>query len=196
MDDTTKTLIEYASLGDPAWTRDDMLGIIAELAAALEAAHAEMHARELHHFETEKLLVEAGIDPDAAQRAPEGEAAHAEPDDDDRESLMRVLNQPEHAPMSDHDPRDGSCRSCPWPVYTLAPEDIAHAILAAGFSRGGTPATVEQVADVREVAEQIVERTKDQIATHSLDCHAYHLPCFAHFVLNRISTESRTGDDR
>ncbi len=26
---------------------------------------AEMHQRELHHFETEKLLTEAGIDPDA-----------------------------------------------------------------------------------------------------------------------------------
>lgn len=36
----------------------------------LEATIKEMHARELHHFETEKLLTEAGIDPDTEHTAP------------------------------------------------------------------------------------------------------------------------------
>lgn len=34
------------------------------LIAEHEATVREMHARELHHFETEKLLTEQGIDPD------------------------------------------------------------------------------------------------------------------------------------
>ena len=48
--------------------------------------------------------------------------------------------------------------------------------------------------EVKRVAERILERTKDQIGTHSMDCHEYHLECFAHFVLSRISPESRTGE--
>jgi hypothetical protein len=47
-----------------------------------------------------------------------------------REDVLDRLRAPEHAPMYDHDERDGSCRSCPWPLYMLAPEDIADAILA------------------------------------------------------------------
>lgn len=47
-----------------------------------------------------------------------------------RESVIDRLRAAEHAPMYDHDERDGSCRSCPWPLHMLAPEDIADAILA------------------------------------------------------------------
>lgn len=49
---------------------------------------------------------------------------------DVREALVALLNHPDHAPMSTHDPRDGSCRSCPWPLHEMPPEDIAGAILA------------------------------------------------------------------
>lgn len=47
-----------------------------------------------------------------------------------REEVIDRLRAAEHAPMYDHDERDGSCRSCPWPLHMLAPEDIADAILA------------------------------------------------------------------
>jgi hypothetical protein len=47
-----------------------------------------------------------------------------------RENVIDRLRAAEHAPMYDHDERDGSCRSCPWPLHMLAPEDIADAILA------------------------------------------------------------------
>ena len=49
---------------------------------------------------------------------------------DPREALVALLNHPDHAPMSTHDPRDGSCQSCPWPLHEMPPEDIADAILA------------------------------------------------------------------
>lgn len=38
--------------------------ILAALVVEHETLTTEMHQRELHHFETEKLLTEAGIDPD------------------------------------------------------------------------------------------------------------------------------------
>ena len=40
--------------------------------------------------------------------------------------------------------------------------------------------------EVKQVAERILERTKDQIGTHSTDCHEYHLECFAAFVLRNL----------
>ena len=109
----------------------------------------------------------------AARQAPEG---------DDREMLSDFLFT-----VYDHGTLPNALREA---------DAILDFLQSRGFSRRGTPATVEHIADVREVAEQIVERTKDQIATHSLDCHAYHLPCFAHFVLNRISTESHTKEPK
>ena len=39
---------------------------------------------------------------------------------------------------------------------------------------------------VKQVAERILERTKDQIGTHSTNCHEYHLECFAVFVLRHL----------
>jgi len=48
---------------------DSVAETILKLVKALEFANAEMHARELHHFETEKLLTEAGIDPDTTRPA-------------------------------------------------------------------------------------------------------------------------------
>lgn len=38
---------------------------------------------------------------------------------------------------------------------------------------------------VELVARMIVARTSGQIGTHYADCHLYHLPCFAVFVLNQ-----------
>lgn len=55
-----------------------------------------------------------------------GESPMADP----REALVALLGRPDHAPMSTHDPRDGSCQSCPWPLHEMPPEDIADAILA------------------------------------------------------------------
>ena len=39
---------------------------------------------------------------------------------------------------------------------------------------------------VELVARMIVARTSGQIGTHYRDCHLYHLPCFAVFVLDRM----------
>ena len=39
---------------------------------------------------------------------------------------------------------------------------------------------------VKQVAERILDRTKDQIGTHSMDCHEYHLECFAAFVVRNM----------
>jgi hypothetical protein len=81
---------------------------------------------------------------------------------DPREALVALLGRPDHAPMSTHDPRDGSCQSCPWPLHEMPPEDIADAILdefdvtprgegvtiQIGGSRAGkTQALAEQVAE-------------------------------------------------
>lgn len=52
-----------------------------------------------------------------------------------RDELIADLSREEHAPMSDHDPRDGSCRSCPWPIYMLGPDDIADALIAEGWRK-------------------------------------------------------------
>lgn len=47
-----------------------------------------------------------------------------------RDDLIELLMREEHAPMGMHDPRDGSCTQCPWPLHMLPPEDIADAVLA------------------------------------------------------------------
>ena len=39
---------------------------------------------------------------------------------------------------------------------------------------------------VELAARMIVARTSGQIGTHWEDCHLYHLPCFALFVLDRV----------
>lgn len=54
--------------------------VLDALLAEHERLTAEMHRRELHHFETEQILVQAGIDPDAAP-----------PTDNEREALVRIL---------------------------------------------------------------------------------------------------------
>lgn len=43
--------------------------------------------------------------------------------------IEALLTSSQHAPMEDHDPRDGSCRSCPWPLHELSPREIARALL-------------------------------------------------------------------
>lgn len=53
----------------------------------------------------------------------------------DEEKLIALLNSAQHAPPSTHSPVDGSCQECPWPLYTLSPEEIAAAFVAA--LRGG-----------------------------------------------------------
>ena len=52
-----------------------------------------------------------------------------------REELIQELLRSEHAPMIDHDPYDGSCRSCPWPLHLLSPDDIADALIAEGWRK-------------------------------------------------------------
>ena len=52
-----------------------------------------------------------------------------------REELIVALMSEQHAPMSDHDPRDGSCRSCPWPLCMLPPPEIADALIAEGWRK-------------------------------------------------------------
>lgn len=40
--------------------------------------------------------------------------------------------------------------------------------------------------DVKAVAQRILDRAADQIGTHSTNCHEYHLPCFAAFVMRGL----------
>jgi len=40
--------------------------------------------------------------------------------------------------------------------------------------------------DVRAVAQKILDRTADQIGTHSTNCHEYHLACFAAVVMREM----------
>jgi hypothetical protein len=80
---------------------------------------AEMHQRELHHFETERLLTEAGIDPDTATTPPT---------DDDRTVLARVVGS---AVYGDRDDLSRATKA-------------ADEVLAAGFRRHG-PVTDEAV---------------------------------------------------
>lgn len=40
--------------------------------------------------------------------------------------------------------------------------------------------------DVKAVARKILDRAADQIGTHSANCHEYHLPCFAAFVMRQL----------
>lgn len=52
--------------------------------------------------------------------------------DEVREAVAAEWQRPEHAPMSDHDPRTGECVSCPWPAYmVLGPSGLADAALTA-----------------------------------------------------------------
>lgn len=61
-----------------------------------------------------------------------------------REELIVALMSEQHAPMSDHDPRDGSCRSCPWPLCMLPPPEIADALIAEGWRKMPSRKAVEQ----------------------------------------------------
>ena len=49
-----------------------------------------------------------------------------------REKVSGVLMGEVHAPMTHHDPHDGSCVSCPWPVHELGPEEITDALIKSG----------------------------------------------------------------
>lgn len=46
------------------------------------------------------------------------------------DELVKLLNRFEHAPRENHNPRDGSCMDCPWPLQALSAEEVARAILA------------------------------------------------------------------
>lgn len=62
----------------------------------------------------------------------------------DRDAILELLNSAQHAPMDTHDGRTGECMSCPVPLYTLSPEEIADAIVAAGWI---APIDVETLTD-------------------------------------------------
>src|SRR5690348_11519077 len=67
-----------------------------------------------------------------------------------RDQIVGLMNQSEHAPMSDHDPRDGSCVSCPWPLHALGPEAIADAFMALLAAPKSAP---EEMPTLRKVLE-------------------------------------------
>jgi hypothetical protein len=52
-----------------------------------------------------------------------------------RETVADRFSAPEHAPMSDHDPRTGECVSCPWPARQVL-SDVELADAALGAVRG------------------------------------------------------------
>lgn len=100
----------------PSQSRSDrMAAALRALIAEHERLTAEMHQRELHHFETEKMLVEAGIDPDAAP-----------PTDDEFDALEDLITE-----ARDEYPRD---------VRDMPSSELTERILAAGFRRQGSPA--------------------------------------------------------
>jgi hypothetical protein len=95
---------------------------------------AEMHSRELHHFETEKLLAEAGIDPDspapsstsAPQASPAARAQGAEERGvADRAAVLAILADPQWQRSN---------------VVYEWPDDEAEAYRALGWSEGAAAA--------------------------------------------------------
>ena len=67
MAENIKRLVEEARhmiVDAEVGTRAERAVMLSRLVDAVEMLTREMHSRELHHFETEKMLVEAGIDPD------------------------------------------------------------------------------------------------------------------------------------
>lgn len=51
---------------------------------------------------------------------------------DIRDKAIEALNSAQHAPMETHNPSNGECMECPWPLYRLSPEEIADGLIAAG----------------------------------------------------------------
>lgn len=48
----------------------------------------------------------------------------------DVDKIAEFLNSPTHAPMNTHNPRNGECMDCPWPVYALPATDLARELVA------------------------------------------------------------------
>lgn len=48
----------------------------------------------------------------------------------DVDKIAEFLNSPTHAPMSTHNPGNGECMDCPWPVYALPATDLARELVA------------------------------------------------------------------
>lgn len=61
---------EQVRIADASGIVGELLDLLAATTDRLEATTREMHARELHHFESEKRMVEAGLDPDTGVRNP------------------------------------------------------------------------------------------------------------------------------
>lgn len=73
----------------------------------------------------------------------------------EREALVELLESSQHAPMIDHDSRTGECLMCPIPLHACSPDEIADALLAAGWSRpipGGGEA--EAKAELESLIQQ------------------------------------------
>lgn len=106
----------------------ELRNAIRALIAAHEELLAEMHQRELHHFETEKLLTEAGIDPDnmeAARLAVERLTVPPTDDEDDLTLTQRIAKaRVMHSFLPDDDDRSKN-------------EYVADELTAAGFRRQG-----------------------------------------------------------
>lgn len=59
--------------------------------------------------------------------------------------LLSALLALDHAPMSTHNSRDGSCTECPWPLHELPPDDMAARLAEQGFVRQWEVTTVEEI---------------------------------------------------
>lgn len=78
-----------------------------------------------------------------------------------RETIIAALEQPVHAPMADHDQRDGSCSSCPWPLHMVeSPAGMADAILASDWL-AAHDAEVQRVTAER--IAQAIEAARDKL---------------------------------
>lgn len=81
------------------------------------------------------------------------------------ERAAEALMSPVHAPMTDHDPRDGSCVSCPWPLSEAGtPEEIARAVFESIDREGLIDVLVmSPLSDSAGTDMRPVERTADAI---------------------------------
>lgn len=75
-------------------------------------------------------------------------------------------------------------------IMRLAPANQADRIdvdmLGGPIADAAIESGWRHVGRVEQAARQIVARTSTDVGTHYADCHLYHLPCFAVFVLDEI----------
>lgn len=124
LEDASAALAAWEGTGiDSAWALRRVTAMeeaLRALIAEYERLTSEMHQRELHHFETEQMLAQAGLEPDASP-----------PTDDEREALALIVKRIAHKFGG---PSMAEFENAP-PIRKHYA--TAEAIIAAGFRRQG-----------------------------------------------------------